>query len=128
MVFVCAGLVTVDPESNIIRLVHYTTQEYFERIRAIWIPIAPTNIAISSLAYLSFKNFASGCSRSDEGFEDRMEQNVFLSYAASHWANHVREIQVKVEEIALPFLQNKSLTSASNQQMSVPAYRSRGYS
>ena len=31
MVSVCAGLVTVDEESNIIRLVHYTTQEYFEQ-------------------------------------------------------------------------------------------------
>jgi hypothetical protein len=31
MVSVCAGLVTVDGESGIIRLIHYTTQEYFER-------------------------------------------------------------------------------------------------
>jgi hypothetical protein len=31
MVSVCAGLVTVDEKSEIIRLVHYTTQEYFER-------------------------------------------------------------------------------------------------
>jgi len=30
---VCAGLVTLDEESKIIRLVHYTTQEYFERLR-----------------------------------------------------------------------------------------------
>jgi hypothetical protein len=29
MVSMCAGLVTVDEESKIIRLVHYTTQEYF---------------------------------------------------------------------------------------------------
>jgi len=29
MVSVCAGLVTVDEKSNIIRLVHYTTQEIF---------------------------------------------------------------------------------------------------
>jgi hypothetical protein len=31
IVFVCAGLVTVNKESKIIRLVHYTAQEYFER-------------------------------------------------------------------------------------------------
>ena len=31
MVSLCAGLVTVDRESNVIRLVHYTTQQYFER-------------------------------------------------------------------------------------------------
>lgn len=31
MVSVCAGLVTVDDESGIIHVVHYTTQEYFEQ-------------------------------------------------------------------------------------------------
>src|SRR5437667_12719368 len=37
-VSVCAGLVTVDEESDIIRLVHYTTQEYFERTWTSWFP------------------------------------------------------------------------------------------
>ncbi|RYP65432.1 hypothetical protein DL770_009008 [Monosporascus sp. CRB-9-2] len=45
IVSVCAGLVTVDQESNIIRLVHYTTQEYFERIREHWNPSAQQEIA-----------------------------------------------------------------------------------
>jgi hypothetical protein len=31
MISVCAGLVTIDNESNVIRLIHYTAQEYFER-------------------------------------------------------------------------------------------------
>src|ERR1700760_3640296 len=31
IVSACAGLVIIDQESNIIRLVHYTAQEYFER-------------------------------------------------------------------------------------------------
>jgi hypothetical protein len=31
VVSVCAGLVTIDDKSDIIRLVHYTTQEYFEQ-------------------------------------------------------------------------------------------------
>jgi hypothetical protein len=33
IVSVCAGLVTIDEESDIIRLVHYTTQEYFEQTK-----------------------------------------------------------------------------------------------
>src|SRR5438552_1127327 len=31
IISVCVGLVAVDQESGIIRLVHYTTQEYFQR-------------------------------------------------------------------------------------------------
>ena len=34
MVSVCAGLVTIDEESNVIRLVHYITQEYFKRTQS----------------------------------------------------------------------------------------------
>ena len=56
----CAGLVIVDKESNIIRLVHYTTQEYFNSIRASRFPGAQTSIASTCLTYLSFEVFADG--------------------------------------------------------------------
>ena len=46
---VCAGLVVVDQESAVIRLVHYTTQEYFERIRDAWDPGAQLHIASTCL-------------------------------------------------------------------------------
>ena len=49
LVSVCAGLVTIDPESSIIRLVHYTTQEFFEKIRDITFPNAQEDITITCL-------------------------------------------------------------------------------
>src|SRR5271170_1455105 len=57
LVSTCAGLVTIDRESNIIRLVHYTAQEYFERVRMAEFPGAQTNIARTCLAYMSFDIF-----------------------------------------------------------------------
>jgi hypothetical protein len=54
MVSVCAGLVTIDGESNVIRLVHYTTQEYFERTQKDWFPNAEESITTSCVTYLSF--------------------------------------------------------------------------
>ncbi|PQE29767.1 AGC PKA kinase protein [Rutstroemia sp. NJR-2017a WRK4] len=47
LVDVCAGIVTTDLESDtsIIRLVHYTTQQYFERNRATIFPDAQTQIS-----------------------------------------------------------------------------------
>jgi hypothetical protein len=53
MVSVCAGLVTVDDESAIIRLVHYTTEEYFKDIQESWNPRAQQDIASACLTYLS---------------------------------------------------------------------------
>jgi hypothetical protein len=37
---VCARLVVVDGKSKVIRLVHYTAQEYFERTQIDWFPTA----------------------------------------------------------------------------------------
>jgi hypothetical protein len=55
IVSVCAGLVTVDEKSQIIRLVHYTTQEYTETARESWIPQAQYIIAATCITYLCFK-------------------------------------------------------------------------
>jgi hypothetical protein len=69
MVSVCAGLVTVDEESNIIRLVHYTTQEYFERTQRQWFPHAVTNITTICVTYLSFDEFKSGICQNTQGVQ-----------------------------------------------------------
>jgi hypothetical protein len=66
MVSVCAGLVTIDEESHVIRLVHYTTQEYFERTQSYWFPNARTTICIS---YLSFGVFEKGFCQTDDEFD-----------------------------------------------------------
>ena len=115
MVSVCAGLVTVDRESNIIRLVHYTAQEYFESIRTAWIPDAPVHVALTCITYLSFDTFASGRSSSEKKFQDRLKQNWFLSYAASYWGRHAGPVQGKVKEAALAFLQDNALVSCATQ-------------
>ncbi|RYO96288.1 hypothetical protein DL765_011625 [Monosporascus sp. GIB2] len=118
IVSVCAGLVTVDRESNIIRLVHYTTQDYFERIREYWNPSAQQEIASTCLSYLSLGAFRSGSCPSDEDFEDRIEQYSFLDYAARYWEQHAITVQKEVSELALSLLQHSNLVS-SVVQMSV---------
>src|SRR6266480_7122313 len=72
LVSVCAGLVTIDQKSNIIRLVHYTTEEYFQRVHVSWFPDAHTNIATTCLTYLSFDVFADGPCHDDTKMEIRL--------------------------------------------------------
>ena len=79
VISVCAGLVTVDEESNIIRLVHYTTQEYFEQIRLEWDPRAQERIAVACLTYLSFDIFRSGSCADDKAFEQRGSPRTYSS-------------------------------------------------
>lgn len=82
MVSVCAGLVTVDEESGIIRLVHYTTQKYFERTQTQWFPEAEGEITTMCVTYLSFDVFGSGYSQTDDDFEKRLESHQLYNYAA----------------------------------------------
>lgn len=37
---VCGGLLTVDRQSDVVRLVHYTAQHYFDRRKETWFPEA----------------------------------------------------------------------------------------
>ncbi|KAI9766598.1 MAG: hypothetical protein M1840_006409 [Geoglossum simile] len=123
LVSVCAGLVTVDRESNIIRLVHYTAQEYVGRIREEWNPRAQLDIASACLTYLSFSIFRCGSCPTDKDFESRLKQNVFLDYAARHWGHHTLTVQDEVCELACSFLQRGSSVSCAVQAMSTSTYK-----
>jgi len=72
MIAVCSGLVTIDDESDIIRLVHYTTQEYFQRTQEHWFPNAELDITTICTIYLSFSVFENGFCETDESFEERL--------------------------------------------------------
>jgi hypothetical protein len=75
MASVCAGLVTVDEASGVIRLVHYTTQEYFERTKEKWFPDAETNVTNACIIYLSFDIFHIRLCREYEDFRERLQSN-----------------------------------------------------
>ncbi|EFX01309.1 nacht and ankyrin domain containing protein [Grosmannia clavigera kw1407] len=107
MVTVCAGLVTVDEESNQIRLVHYTAQDYFERIRTGLFLGAPSTIAMTCLRYLLFKPFSEIHCSTEEELAARLDKYPFLGYAASYWGDHIRdEMNDDIRRLALEYLGN----------------------
>ncbi|KAH0562942.1 hypothetical protein GP486_002488 [Trichoglossum hirsutum] len=85
---VCAGLVTIEKESSIIRLAHFTTQEYFERVSANLFPEAQTAIARTCLTYLSFDKFLDDPDKGGWGRESWLQENPLLDYAANYWGRH----------------------------------------
>jgi hypothetical protein len=116
IVSVCAGLVTIDEESGIIRLVHYTTQEYFERTQRQWFPDAQTNITTICVSYLSFDEFQSGICQNDEEFKQRLQANTLYDYAAHNWGHHAREAATSCQGV-IEFLQKPAHLEASNQAL-----------
>ena len=116
MVSVCAGLVTVDEDSNIIRLVHYTTQEYFERTQTVWFPNAESNITTTCVTYLSFSTFKSGFCQTDAEFEERLQLNQLYNYAAHNWGNHAHKALTLCQQV-IGFLESELKTEAASQAL-----------
>ncbi|KAH8728164.1 ankyrin repeat domain-containing protein [Phaeosphaeriaceae sp. PMI808] len=128
IVSVCAGLVVVDKESAIIRLVHYTTQEYFERVSSRLSPDGQVPIVETCLTYLSFSVFESGSCVTDEEFEERLRQHELLDYAAKHCGEHMRHVEAELVDLVCTFLTKSGLLSCATQVLFVPSYRYEGYS
>lgn len=118
IVSVCAGLVTVDEESGTIRLVHYTTQEYFERTQTQWFPDAESDITNICVTYLSFSVFGTGFCETDAEFEERLDFNPLYDYAAHNWGKHACKVQ-KCNQGVIEFLQNAKKMEASSQVLLV---------
>ncbi|KAL5088041.1 hypothetical protein Trisim1_007209 [Trichoderma cf. simile WF8] len=133
IVSVCSGLViidqdTADEESRVIRLVHYTTQEYFSRVGQQWFPEAEERIANVCAVYLSFDVFESGafrCENKDYSrrrdeerkmINKRLQLNPFYAYASINWGHHARESNTS-SQIIRNFLADNNKVQASAQVM-----------
>ncbi len=90
LVDVCAGLVVIDSTSEVIRLVHYTTQEYFDKTRLHLFKNAEVDISRACLAYLSYDSVM------DLGNQGSMRTALrfhpFLDYALHYWFSHVKSV------------------------------------
>ncbi|KAF3076556.1 Ankyrin repeat, PH and SEC7 domain containing protein secG [Trichoderma lentiforme] len=118
MVSVCAGLVTVDYESSIIRLVHYTTQEYFNQTRKLWFPDADVNMTDICVSYLLFEDFEN--EPTADYFWGRSQPNSLYSYAAQNWGHHARKAS-KPSHRVMEFLECKTKMNASIQWLMADA-------
>jgi ankyrin repeat protein len=128
IVSVCAGLVVVDQKSAIIRLVHYTTQEYFERISSRLSPDGQLGIAETCLTYLSFSVFESGGCATDKEFKERLRQHELLDYAAKHCGEHTKCVDAKVAHLASTLATHSGIISCAAQVLYLSSYKYRGYS
>ncbi|KAH3629536.1 hypothetical protein KXW27_002712 [Aspergillus fumigatus] len=118
IISVCAGLVAVDKESHVVRLVHYSTQEFFDRTRRKWFPDAENEITIACITYLSFDCFTSGYCQSVEEFEQRMTSNPLYDYAVQSWGEHAKSASNAYQQI-ITFLCDQAKVDASSQALMV---------
>jgi ankyrin repeat protein len=116
MVSVCAGLLTVDEESGIVRLVSSTTQEYFQQTQNHWLPHAEAKITTTCVTYLSFDIFESGICQNEHEFEERLQSNRLYDYAAHNWGHHARNASTSCHGV-MEFLRCEAKVEASTQAL-----------
>ncbi|KAF5639783.1 ankyrin repeat [Fusarium tjaetaba] len=115
MVSVCSGLVTVDKKSGVIRLAHYTTQEYLDRARDQWFPNAESEITMVCIRYLSLDVFKGRFCTSRDEYKDRLKRYPFNKYASHIWGHHALTASMDGDQMILDLLESPFKLSASVQ-------------
>ncbi|KAK4444779.1 hypothetical protein QBC34DRAFT_384994 [Podospora aff. communis PSN243] len=118
MISVTAGLVMMEKETNIIRLVHFSTREYLRNREELSAEAFDSEIAKMCGIYLGFATFASGACNSHDEFLERMESNPFYRYASHNWGHHARRTPHLCHE-AMAFLDCQPKVEASVQALFV---------
>ena len=95
------GLVTVDEQASIVRLVHFTLQEYLSAHPNLFI----TSHSMMAEICLTYLNFESIC-QLPTTFDTIPSTTPFLHYASCYWGFHARkEMTETVKQLALRHLQ-----------------------
>jgi hypothetical protein len=126
IVSACAALVTIDKESNVIQLIHFTTQEYLERLRCDWLSTAQLDIAATLLRVLSFRCFNSEptpeiyMGRMIRGAfnEKKIRDHALLHYAATFWHHHASFVETELVDLMTAFLRHPNLILSANPTLS----------
>lgn len=103
---VCGGLIMVDSDSQTVRLVHYTAQQYFEQFQTQKLMEARVSITNISLKYLTLPNFSSGVYITDREMAQRLDEYPFIDYAAKYWGADINLISEEELEGFFPALDN----------------------
>lgn len=79
-----------EPLGPTLRWIHYTTQDYFQRVRRHRFPNGPGELARTCLCYLSYDAFQEALTEQQEAVQRHLRY-PFLKYASTYWPRHVRD-------------------------------------
>ena len=128
IVDVCSGLVAIDRESETIRLVHYTTQDYLVRVQAEFFATAEIDMTCCCLTYLLFSTSAQISELDESNYTITItaaglrKAYPFWSYAAQFWGSHAHEkaqYDARIQHLVFQLLEpnNKNLGVARSEPL-----------
>ena len=119
---VCAGIVTVQSEGEILGLVHLSTQKYLLRNSKRLFPETEKDMVQRCISYLSLEEFGSGPCDLGQAMHRRRQDYPLYSYAAQYWGVHaVLQDDEDLLESIITFLDDRPKLSSSIQIVSLQA-------
>lgn len=117
MLACCQGLVTIDRESSIIRLAHYSVQEYLTEHSQRLFMNAEASLAGICIRYLLFDTFRDGPWADKHQILELIQRNPFLAYAAPFWGIHVQksETDPHIQNLTVDFFRHHNGVAAAHQ-------------
>ncbi|GKZ29613.1 hypothetical protein AbraIFM66950_005767 [Aspergillus brasiliensis] len=103
IVSVCAGIISVDKESEVVQLVHHTAQGFFDNFLKEWFPDGHRVIAEACLTYLSYDWATS------QDAAAMVSQYPLYCYTAQYWEYHARLGPVADEAVLRLFQSNEKV-------------------
>lgn len=107
VVSVCAGLIIVDERSSVVRLIHYTTQDYLNTFQTERFSNAHTEILAGCLTYLAFKEF-SDLPQAHRPQKALVRKHPFLKYSQYCLLHAVGQPENQLQERLIAFLKQVS--------------------
>jgi len=126
----CCGLVEIDEESSIIRLVHFSLEEYLREADHGLFENGDLLITRTCLTYMTMDFVKPLPSANRAQFATAVSDFPLIKYACAEWGYHAKNVDVQLyKELALPFLSNSvSLVVAARARgFQNPAFQFRKY-
>ena len=112
----CHGLISLDEESSVVRLVHYSAQEYLLDHQSRLFPSGEEVMAEKCLEYLLLDPSATGSHVNEIAIQLYAESFPFCQYACRYWGDHVRKVaEERIERLAVEFLRSQPHVARSYQ-------------
>ncbi|KAH6889054.1 ankyrin repeat domain-containing protein 50 [Coprinopsis sp. MPI-PUGE-AT-0042] len=90
LISLCGGLIVVEEESRLVRLVHYTAKKTLEDLLHEEFPHPHALLATVCMTHLTECSFQDTAISSDDEFRNTLEDDPLLAYASEAWAFHAR--------------------------------------
>ena len=125
---ICCGLVSLDSNTQELHLVHYSAQNYFDRVQKKHFSDAQANFASTCLTFLSFEQFIDVHLEDENKWSNILAEYPFINYATFHWGNHVQgDSEIQLSDQIMGLLSDKSksllLNCALSKTWFLKAYR-----